>query len=670
MSRRFSKILIANRGEIACRIMRTASELGYKTVAVYSDADANAPHVEDADEAVHIGASPPSESYLDMNKILDAAKRTGADAIHPGYGFLSENADFAQACADNGITFIGPSPEAIAAMGNKAEAKRLMLKAGVPCVPGYEGEDQSDAVLKSEADKIGYPVLLKAAAGGGGRGMRRVNTPKDFQEALTSARSESKKAFGSDEMIIEKLVENARHVEIQVFGDEHGTIIHLGERDCSVQRRHQKVIEEAPCPVMTPELREKMGTAAINAAKTVNYTNAGTVEFMLDAEFNFYFLEMNTRLQVEHPVTEEVYGVDLVEAQLAVAQGDTLDSVIEVSEPVGHAIELRIYAEDPSNNFQPQTGKILDCSCGIRLRNVRCRVDSGIEPGYIVSPNYDPMLAKIIVHGDNREHARTSMLEALDEFELFGVKSNIDFLRSILQHETFIEGNATTSFLENSSLLTDQSTAISVNTLLLAAVVFIERDSAQVPATLKGWRSTGITTIPLKLTCEGKEFALNVGMSGKRFELTHGEQSCAIRIEEGLMQETFAGSNSGFIYYAIEGNKHEATLVFDENVLWLKVDGSTHRFEDLTYAPPVLDDAAGDGSVKAPMIGALVRINVSAGDRVAKGDVLLILEAMKMENQVVAPCDGTVETIHAAEGDQVEANRLLITIQPDPTEDE
>ncbi|MCH7910916.1 MAG: acetyl-CoA carboxylase biotin carboxylase subunit, partial [Candidatus Hydrogenedentes bacterium] len=446
MSRRFSTVLIANRGEIACRVIRTARAEGYRTVAVYSDADLGALHVEMADEAVRLGPAPVAESYLDAERVIAAAHAANADAIHPGYGFLSENASFAEACAEADITFIGPPPKAISEMGDKAEAKRIMLEAGVPCVPGYGGEVQDDATLKSEAAKIGFPVLLKATAGGGGRGMRRVDDEKGFDEALVGARSEAMKAFGSDSLIIEKMIEDARHVEIQVLADEHGTCIHLGERDCSVQRRHQKVVEESPCPVMTPELREAMGAAAVKAAQAAGYVNAGTVEFLLNDDGTFYFLEMNTRLQVEHPVTELVTGIDIVEQMIRIAAGETLDIEQDAVVTKGFAMEARIYAEDPSRGFLPAPGRIRRYRPPVNMAGVR--IDSGVYEGAEVTLNYDPMIAKLCTWDETRAGAIARMSAALDEFELHGPGHNISFLASVMRRRRFREGRLDTGFIE------------------------------------------------------------------------------------------------------------------------------------------------------------------------------------------------------------------------------
>src|SRR5215813_41749 len=440
----FHKVLVANRGEIAWRVMRTARTMGYRSVAVYSDADKDAPHVTFADEAVRIGPPPVGESYLNIEAVIAAAKASGAEAVHPGYGFLSENAEFAAACEKAGLVFIGPPPAAIAAMGNKAAAKRRMIDAGVPCVPGYQGVDQSDSNLEKEARKIGLPVMVKAAAGGGGRGMRLVERDADLLEAIRTARTEAESAFGSGELILEKAVVDARHVEIQVFADTHGNVIHLGERDCSVQRRHQKVIEEAPSPAVDDDLRHRMGAAAVAAAKAIGYRGAGTVEFLLGADGAFYFLEMNTRLQVEHPVTEMITGQDLVAWQLKIAAGEKLPLTQEQVAFSGHAIEVRLYAEDAYAGFLPQTGRI---DVWRPASGPGVRVDHGMKDGLAISPFYDPMLAKVIAHGGTREEARTRLVRALRETIVLGLTTNRHFLIRLLEHPEFAAGRATTAFL-------------------------------------------------------------------------------------------------------------------------------------------------------------------------------------------------------------------------------
>ncbi|NQU63399.1 MAG: acetyl-CoA carboxylase biotin carboxylase subunit, partial [SAR324 cluster bacterium] len=488
----FRSILVANRGEITMRIMRSVKTLGYKTIAIYSEADAGAPHVQFADDAVLIGPAPVAESYLDMNRILKAARDTGADAIHPGYGFLSENAEFAKACADAGLVFIGPTAEAIDLMGNKAAAKRRMMAAKVPCVPGYEGEDQSDRALLKAAGDIGYPLMVKAAAGGGGRGMRLVFAEQDLQTALDTARSEAQNAFGSGELILEKAISRPRHVEIQVFADTQGNVIYLGERDCSVQRRHQKVVEEAPCPIMTAELRARMGAAAVDVARSINYRGAGTVEFLLDDQGDFYFLEMNTRLQVEHPVTEMITGLDLVAMQIRVAEGKELWLTQEQVKLSGHAIEVRLYAEDPAQDFLPVTGSI---DLWAPAQGEGIRIDSGIVTGQEISPFYDPMLAKVITWGETRQTALNRLVEALKGTTLFGAKTNKKFLIDVLERETFKKGQATTAFIDEEfeSAQLDDST-LSFKEAGVAAVLqyFGEREAAMAASLginpeLKNW---------------------------------------------------------------------------------------------------------------------------------------------------------------------------------------
>ena len=462
--RKFDSILVANRGEIAVRVMRTAQALGYRAIAVYSEADAKAPHVRMADDAVLIGPAPVGESYLDMDRILKAVKDSGAQAVHPGYGFMSENAAFAEACDKAGLVFIGPTSDAINLMGNKAEAKRRMIEADVPCVPGYEGEDQSDAAMMKAAGKIGFPLMVKAASGGGGRGMRLVEKADGVADALNAARSEALNAFGSDELILERAIIKPRHVEVQVFADTLGNVIHLGERDCSVQRRHQKVVEEAPCPIMTEELRVRMGAAAVEAARSIDYRGAGTVEFLLDGNGEFYFLEMNTRLQVEHPVTEMITGLDLVALQIQVAEGRPLGLSQEDISLNGHAIEVRLYAEDPAQDFLPVTGAI---DLWQPATGEGVRVDAGIETGMEISPFYDPMVAKVIAWGDSREIARHRLINALKETALFGSTTNRSFLIDVLGREAFAKGEATTAFIGDE--FTEADLAVAAPTFAQAA---------------------------------------------------------------------------------------------------------------------------------------------------------------------------------------------------------
>src|SRR5215813_2235847 len=489
----FAKILVANRGEIAWRVMRTAKAMGYRTVAIYSEADREAPHVEFADEAVCIGAPPVGESYLNIANILKAAHTSGADAIHPGYGFLSENAEFAAACEKAGLVFIGPPPAAIAAMGNKAAAKRRMIEAGVPCVPGYQGADQSDTALEKEARKIGLPVMVKAAAGGGGRGIRLVERESDLPEAIRTARAEAESAFGSGELILEKAVVDARHVEIQVFADAHGNVIHLGERDCSVQRRHQKVVEEAPSPAVDADLRRQMGSAAVAAARAIGYRGAGTVEFLLASDGAFYFLEMNTCLQVEHPVTEMITGQDLVAWQLKVAAGEKLPLSQDQVSFSGHAMEARLYAEDAYAGFLPQTGRV---DVWRPATGAGVRIDHGMKEGLAISPYYDPMIAKVIAHGATREEARTRLVRALRETVVLGPTTNRHFLIRLLEHPQFAAGQATTAFLAKHAF---PAPAVSDRHWQLAASLLWRQSAERYPASLRGWRNSNPEPTPIKL---------------------------------------------------------------------------------------------------------------------------------------------------------------------------
>ena len=657
---RISTLLIANRGEIACRVMRTAKAQGIKTVAVYSDADAHAPHVQMADDAVHIGPAPVNESYLLIDNIIQAAKDSGADAIHPGYGFLSENAAFSQACADANIIFVGPPEKAIDVMGDKARSKRAMIAAGVPCVPGYQDDDQSDATLASEAEKIGVPLMVKAAAGGGGRGMRLVHDQKDVPNAIKLARSEAENAFGNGELILEKAIIKPRHVEIQVFADAHGNTIHLGERDCSVQRRHQKVIEEAPCPVMTPELRTKMGAAAVEAARAVDYRGAGTVEFLLDQSGSFYFLEMNTRLQVEHPVTEEITGLDLVALQLKVAQGEPLGIAQDDITLTGHAMEVRLYAEDPADDFLPSTGHI-----DLWHPAENTRIDSGIATGGEVSPFYDSMVAKIITHGTTREDARRKMVKALAETALFGPKTNRDFLIDALNKPDFVEGKATTAFIAEN---------YGEDGIDLALYEF---DSFAIAATLQH-----------KLRQQAAhKLALNVNPEMLDWSSTANLQTVTQYAQLGEAAET-----DGTIYvcveepglYRIESAGQEARielLSIATDTAKLRVNGRTVKAiyhahgRDLHLALAqrslsvtdmtglsAMEDMGGGGTVTAPMHGLLLEILVEQGAAVTKGDKLAVLEAMKMQHEILAEIDGTVETIAAEAGKQIAADDLIMEI--------
>jgi geranyl-CoA carboxylase alpha subunit len=614
----FSKVLVANRGEIAWRVMRTAKAMGYRTVAVYSDADKDAPHVAYADEAVRIGPPPVGESYLSIDRILEAAHRSGADAIHPGYGFLSENEAFATACEKAGLTFIGPPPAAIAAMGNKAAAKRRMIEAGVPCVPGYQGTDQSDSNLEAEAHKIGLPVMVKAAAGGGGRGMRLVERESDLLEAIHTARTEAESAFGSGELILEKAVVDARHVEIQVFADAHGEVVHLGERDCSVQRRHQKVIEEAPSPAVDASLRDRMGAAAVAAARAIGYRGAGTVEFLLGADGAFYFLEMNTRLQVEHPVTEAITGLDLVEWQLRVARGEHLPLRQEQVTFSGHAIEVRLYAEDAYAGFLPQTGRI----DGWRpATGPGVRIDHGMKDGLAISPYYDPMIAKVIAHGATREEARLRLVRALAETVVLGPTTNRHFLIRLLEHPDFAAGEATTAFLAKHEF---PAPAISDAHWSAAASLLWQTSAQKYPPSMRGWRNSNPEATPIRLAAGG---------------------------QERLMQVR-------------DPDPVEVPFHIDGNDIVLDIDALTVRFTDRTYAPPETAAAGSDGKLRAPMDGRIVAIKVAAGDKVSRGQTLIVLEAMKIQHQLKAALDAKIEAISVQEGQQVSNRTVLVTMQP------
>ncbi|MBR7774905.1 acetyl/propionyl/methylcrotonyl-CoA carboxylase subunit alpha [Acinetobacter nosocomialis] len=644
---KFSKILVANRGEIAVRVMQTAKAMGYQTVAVYSDADRNARHVQEADEAVYIGASKVSESYLSITKIIDACKKTGADAVHPGYGFLSENTDFAQACIENQITFIGPTASAIELMGSKRLSKIAMIEAGVPCVPGYEGDRQDLEYLATQAEQIGFPIMVKASAGGGGRGMRLVQQASELVEALQTARSEAENAFGSGELILEKAVIAPRHVEIQVFGDTHGNYVYLFERDCSIQRRHQKVVEEAPCPVMTPELRQQMGEAAVAAARACAYVGAGTVEFLLDASGAFYFLEMNTRLQVEHPVTELITGLDLVEWQLRVANGEHLPLKQRELNFNGHAIEVRLYAEDPRQDFLPQTGKVLRWKPAT-LPNVR--IDHGMLATDEVSPFYDPMVAKVIAYGKTREDAIRLLARAVDDSVLLGVNSNKQFLVNLLRHPVVVGGDTNTAFIQqhfqNDPSLHHQ--VLSLETLAIAAALFSQNKGTAV------WQTGLGVPLPLKLQITDQQIQLQVSSVNNTFTAQFCDQSVCIDVLE---------RTSEYLVYLIDGIRRRVQYVLDSDQLYLDRDNGNIVIRNVTYAAPEATDVAGDGKIRAPMDGAVVNILVNKGDQVVRGQTLLVLEAMKIQQQIKADVDGVVEDVLGQQGQQVKKRQMLFTIQ-------
>ena len=644
---KFSKVLVANRGEIAVRVMKTVKAMGYATVAVYSDADRNARHVKVADEAVYIGASKVSESYLSIQNIIEACKKTGADAVHPGYGVLSENTDFAAACAENGITFIGPPAPAIELMGSKRLSKIAMIQAGVPCVPGYEGDQQDIAHLEQQANQIGYPLMVKASAGGGGRGMRLVHSAADIVESLKTARSEAENAFGSGELILEKAVIAPRHVEIQIFGDTHGNYVYLFERDCSIQRRHQKVVEEAPCPVMTETLRQQMGEAAVAAARSCDYVGAGTVEFLLDTSGEFYFLEMNTRLQVEHPVTELITGLDLVEWQLRIANGETLPLQQSELTLTGHAIEVRLYAEDPRLDFLPQTGQVQRW-LPAELPNVR--IDHGLLTEDEISPFYDPMVAKVIAYGKTRQDAIRLLARAVDDCVLLGVNSNKQFLVNLLRHPIIVKGDTNTAFIQEhfQDDVSLHKQTLGLEHLAIAAALFTNASSQS------SWNTGIALSLPLKLKHDEQQLQVSVKRDQNQVEVDICGQTSAIQILEQTAQK---------LVYDVNGVRRSIDYVLDRNNLFLDAVNGNIAIENATYAPPETSDVAGDGKIRAPMDGAIINILVNAGDTVTKGQTLLILEAMKIQQQIKSDVDGVVEEIIGQVGQQVKKRQLVLNIQ-------
>jgi geranyl-CoA carboxylase alpha subunit len=649
----FGKILIANRGEIACRVARTARAMGYRTVAVYSEVDRDMPHVAAADQAVPIGPASVSQSYLAIDKIIAAARRAGADAIHPGYGFLSENAGFAEACARVGLVFIGPPAEAIRLMGNKAAAKRRMLAAGVPCVPGYEGDEQGDAVLAKKAAAIGFPIMVKAAAGGGGKGMRLVGERARLGDALAAARSEAEKAFGSGDLILEKAMFEPRHVEIQVFADKQGNAIHLFERDCSIQRRHQKVIEESPSPAMTPALRRAMGEAAVIAATSIGYVGAGTVEFLLAPDGRFYFLEMNTRLQVEHPVTETITGLDLVEWQLRVAAGEALPLKQDQVAVRGHAIEARLYAEDPAGDFLPQAGALLVWE---PPQGAGIRVDHGVASGLAITPHYDPMLAKIIAHGATREEARRRLVAALADTVALGIATNRAFLVDCLSHPAFAAGEISTDFIERHFPHARRARSTPDARMLALAAVLLDEHARVGNSALSHWRSSGLAASPLRLRCGEAVTAMQLVRDGRRCFATWADERHAVELL------AVDGPRVRFLADALVDTAHCA---WEGSVLHLALGGAVHAFEDVVLAGRGAAAGAGGAAALAPMTGTIAAVRVRAGEAVRKGQCLVILEAMKMEHEVMAPRDGVVAAVLVAPGEQVMARKLLVELTPE-----
>ncbi len=664
----FTKILIANRGEIACRVAATAKRLGIQTVAVYADADADAMHVKACDEAVHIGGSAPAQSYLQWQRILDAARATGAQAVHPGYGFLSENDAFATACAEAGLVFIGPKPASIRAMGLKAESKRLMANAGVPLVPGYHGENQDSAFLQEQADVIGYPVLIKASAGGGGKGMRVVSQAGDFAAALSSCQREAINSFANDAVLIEKYVQRPRHIEIQIFGDNHGNCVSLFERDCSVQRRHQKVLEEAPAPGMTAAMRLAMGEAAVAAAKAVQYVGAGTVEFIVeqadDGAMSFYFMEMNTRLQVEHPVTEAVTGLDLVAWQLRVAAGEPLPKSQDQLQLNGHAIEARICAENPNQDFLPATGPLWHFSgpeashfCftagGVRL-------DTGVTQGDVVSPFYDSMLAKLIVWGADRDEALAKLDKALSEMQVVGVANNVAFLRDVVQSASFSQGDLDTDLItrERDNLFKTQT--LSEDLAVAGVMGMVLRQEVDAMGS-NPWQAV-----------DGWQV---VGAPPRAFQL-QGAWGDEVRALDVVLYSAPQRVRIADTDHAFEWRAHPRGVSVCLNGVWTDLSvvasaGQYHVFSRAGHAVlQRVDPLAGSaqaadalGGLNTPMPGKLIRMDVAVGDTVAKGQVLAVMEAMKMEHSIASPRDGVVSEVFYAVGDQVAEGQALLTLQ-------
>jgi 3-methylcrotonyl-CoA carboxylase alpha subunit len=622
----FTRLLIANRGEIACRVARTARRLGIHTIAVYSDADAGAAHVAACDEAVHIGGERAQDSYLRGDVILEAARRTGAQALHPGYGFLSENAQFAAACATAGIVFVGPSPASILAMGSKSAAKALMEKAGVPLTPGYHGDRQEPQFLQQQAERIGFPVLIKAVAGGGGKGMRRVDHAQDFADALASCQREAQSSFKDARVLVEKYLTTARHIEVQVFGDSHGDVVHLFERDCSVQRRHQKVIEEAPAPGMTTERRQRMGEAAVAAARAVKYSGAGTVEFIAEPSGEFYFMEMNTRLQVEHPVTEMITGLDLVEWQLRVASGEPLPMQQSQLGINGHAIEARIYAEDPAREFLPSIGRLRHLATPATSDVVR--IDTGVRQGDEITPYYDPMIAKLIVHGNTRANALRRMRDALAQYEVVGVATNIEFLSRLTTAPSFVDARLDTALIERERAHLLPAGAPAADELWATAARASIRPAGTSPsawAELSGWRLNGARASRLvRLLQGGEDRTLRVGFAAE----STADPVRVVRADPDV--------------HVFENGQHHVFTVVDP---YLPADSADHH-----------------GGLTAPMPGRVLAVNVDQGQAVTRGAALVVMEAMKMEHTVTAPRDGVVERLCVAVGDQVKEGVELLVL--------
>jgi acetyl-CoA carboxylase biotin carboxylase subunit len=665
-----SALLIANRGEIACRIIRTCRRLGIRTIAVFSAADARALHVRMADEAVHIGPAPAHASYLNVDALLAAARRAQADAIHPGYGFLAENAGFAQACADAGLLFVGPTPEAMAALGDKRAARQLAVRAGVPVLPGYDGADQSDAALRDAAERIGWPLMVKAAAGGGGVGMRLVERAADFGEALLAARRAARQAFGADEVLLERALAAPRHVEIQVFGDQHGNLVQLGERECSLQRRRQKVIEEAPAPGLAPDLRAALGAAALAVARAAGYTNAGTAEFLVDRDGGYFFLEMNTRLQVEHPVTECVTSLDLVEWQIRVAEGQPLPLGQEQVRMHGHAIEARLYAEDPAGGFLPTTGDII----GWRApQNEGLRVDSGIAGGDTVSIYYDPLLAKLVAYGADRASAIRRLAYALQTTTLLGIQTNQSFLRAVLDHPAFQLGAIDTDFLAR-HLASWREPAGDLPLALIAATL-AQWTRHPRPGGAGYWRNNQGQHQRYRYAVAWRAEPVEVQLIPQRqsdsFHVVVGpepEVIVAVELNQVVPPHPPAPSPSrgkGEMFdltLTVEGHRQQVILASVDDAWWVQTRGGVARLRALPRLPQPRPAADAAGALRAPMPGKVLAVLVRPGQPVAQGDALLKLEAMKMEHTIRTAAAGVVEAIYFAPGDTVEADALLVKI--------
>ncbi len=652
---RITKLLIAGRGEIARRIMRTAREMGIATVAVYADSDATAPYVREAEEAIALRGATSAETYLDVAKILDAARRTGANAVHPGYGFLAENAEFARAVIDAGLVWVGPRPDAIAAMGDKLAAKKLMTEAGVPTLPAIEVTGEIGDQDHERAREVGYPLLVKASAGGGGKGMRVVTGEAELGEAVNGARREAAGAFGDDTVFLERYLETTRHVEIQVFGDQHGNVVHCFERECSVQRRHQKIIEEAPSPAVDAGLRLKIGQAAVAAAKAIGYDNAGTVEFLLDSEQNFYFMEMNTRLQVEHPVTEEITGLDLVREQIRVAEGDPLSFRQEDLRIEGHAIEARVYAEDPSNDFLPATGRLVAWDPDPTLP---ARFESGVETGSEISVYFDPMLAKVVVHAPTRTEAALRLANVLQRLRLHGVTTNRDFLVNVLRHDAFLSGDTSTDFIERQRParerdVCEEEVRAAALAVALSAQLAHRAEASMLKTISSGWRNNPSMMQQVRCTHGGEDvIARYLRNRDGGFTYDVDGQSGAVRIIR---------SGDGRIELEIDGVQRTFSVVSVGLNHWVQgATGEVRLVEIPRFPEPEREEVA--GGYLAPMPGKIVALNVEPGQTVSTGQVLIVLEAMKMEHRIICTEDGTVKEVRVEADAQVEAGQVLLVI--------